>query len=208
MSNEEKKTLVIGMLLEYCKSNNILGFSVKSMADYIHGNYTEILICGSKPTDFHYQNIILWNSVTNCYKTFNTVVSDINAKRKQALKNAFSDNCNKDNKREVQNSKRKIKDVIFNPPATIVFWSDGTKTVVKAHDDDEYDPEKGLAMAFSKKFLGNNYAYYNEFKHWLKRYNKQMEEINDINDIKNFLEIIRAIGRANPLDVNTKDSDS
>ena len=96
-----------------------------------------------------------------------------------------------------------IKDVIFNPPATIVFWSDRTKTVVKAHDDGEYDPEKGLAMAFSKKFLGNNYEYYNEFKHWLKQYNKQIEETND--DIKNFLEIIRAIGRANPLEVITKE---
>lgn len=61
-----------------------------------------------------------------------------------------------------------IKDVIFNPPATIVFWKDGTKTVVKA-DGEEFDAEKGLAMAFSKKFLGNKYDYYNTFKHWLKR---------------------------------------
>lgn len=61
-----------------------------------------------------------------------------------------------------------VKDVIFNPPATIVFWKDGTKTVVKA-DGEEFDAEKGLAMAFSKKFLGNKYEYYNTFKHWLKR---------------------------------------
>lgn len=67
----------------------------------------------------------------------------------------------------------KIKKVIFNPPATIVFWMDGTKTVVKAHGDDEYDPEKGMAMAFSKKFLGNEYEYYNVFKHWLKQWDKK-----------------------------------
>ena len=36
-----------------------------------------------------------------------------------------------------------IKKVIFNNPATIVFWSDGSKTVVKAHNDD-YDPERAL----------------------------------------------------------------
>lgn len=60
-----------------------------------------------------------------------------------------------------------IKNVIFNDPATIVFWSDGTKTVVKVQDGDEYDEEKGLAMAISKKALGNKGNYCNEFKKWL-----------------------------------------
>lgn len=59
-----------------------------------------------------------------------------------------------------------IKKVIFNDPATIVFWNDGSKTVVKAHDE-VFDPEKGLAMAISKKLLGNKGNYYNEFKKWL-----------------------------------------
>lgn len=71
-----------------------------------------------------------------------------------------------------------IKEVIFNPPATIVFWSDGTKTVVKAdYGYDNYDPEKGIAMAISKKMLGDNkYEYYNVFKHWLKKWNKQQKD--------------------------------
>ena len=60
-----------------------------------------------------------------------------------------------------------IKKVIFNDPATIVFWSDGSKTVVKCQDGDIYDPEKGLAMAISKKALGNKGNYCNEFKKWL-----------------------------------------
>lgn len=46
-----------------------------------------------------------------------------------------------------------IRKVIFNPPATIVFWFDGSKTVVKARGDDEFDPETGLAMAISKHYL-------------------------------------------------------
>ena len=62
-----------------------------------------------------------------------------------------------------------IKKVIFNNPATIVLWEDGTKTVVKVHEGDVYDPEKGLAMAISKKALGNKYDYYNTFKHWTKK---------------------------------------
>ena len=44
-----------------------------------------------------------------------------------------------------------IKKVIFNDPATIILWEDGTKTVVKAHDKDQFDKEKGLAMAIVKK---------------------------------------------------------
>lgn len=61
-----------------------------------------------------------------------------------------------------------IKQVIFNDPATIVYWADRTRTVVKCQDGDIYDPEKGLAMAISKKALGNKDNYYCKvFKHWL-----------------------------------------
>lgn len=49
-----------------------------------------------------------------------------------------------------------IKKVIFNEPATIVMWSDGTKTVVKCGENDIFDPEKGVAMACMKKLLGTN----------------------------------------------------
>lgn len=59
-----------------------------------------------------------------------------------------------------------IKNVIFNPPATIVFWKDGTKTVVKATNE-IYDPEKGLAMAIAKKAHGNQGNYYNVIKKWV-----------------------------------------
>ena len=60
-----------------------------------------------------------------------------------------------------------IKNVIFNDPATIVFWEDGTKTVVKCQDGDEFDPEKGLTMAIAKKAYGNKGSYCNKLKKWL-----------------------------------------
>lgn len=63
-----------------------------------------------------------------------------------------------------------IKDVIFNDPATIVLWSDGTKTVVKCGKDDAFDPEKGLAMAIVKRFMGTNESksnYCDIFKKWI-----------------------------------------
>ena len=60
-----------------------------------------------------------------------------------------------------------IKNIIFNDPATIVFWEDGTKTVVKCQDGDEFDPEKGLAMAIVKRAYGNKGSYCNKLKKWL-----------------------------------------
>lgn len=59
-----------------------------------------------------------------------------------------------------------ITRVIFNTPATIVFWLDGSKTVVKAQNGEPFDKEKGLAMAICKKLGGNRGAYYELFKEW------------------------------------------
>ena len=61
-----------------------------------------------------------------------------------------------------------IKDVKFNGPATIVFWQDGTKTVVKCSEGDTFDQEKGLAMAMIKKMNGNDNTYHKIFKKWCK----------------------------------------
>lgn len=81
--------------------------------------------------------------------------------------------CLKKNANPIAND-FKIKKVIFNDPATIVLWEDGTKTVVKAQDED-FDPEKGLAMAISKKALGNQGNYCNEIKKWAEPY-KEMQQ--------------------------------
>ena len=64
-----------------------------------------------------------------------------------------------------------IKRVIFNEPATIVLWKDGTKTVVKCSDGDTYDKEKGLALCFMKKALGNK----GNFNYVLKEHTKCKE---------------------------------
>ena len=47
-----------------------------------------------------------------------------------------------------------IKKVIFNTPATIILWNDGTKTVSKCHNE-KFDKEKGFAMAVAKKAVGS-----------------------------------------------------
>ena len=69
-----------------------------------------------------------------------------------------------------------IKDVIFAPPATIVYWSDGSKTVVKCSENDVFDPEKGLAMAVAKRCGGNNGSYYKEIRNWVEKSGKRYPE--------------------------------
>lgn len=71
----------------------------------------------------------------------------------------------------------KVEKVIFNKPATIVFWSDGTKTVVKCGENDTYDKEKGFYIACAKKLFGNDYKA-------VGRMNKALEMADDKNDIK------------------------
>jgi len=62
-----------------------------------------------------------------------------------------------------------IKKVIFNNPATVVIWEDGTKTVVKCQEGDTYSEELGLAMCIAKKFFGNKGNFNEVFKKWIPK---------------------------------------
>ena len=82
-----------------------------------------------------------------------------------------------------------IRKVIFNAPATVVLWSDGTKTVVKCGPNDIFDKEKGLAMAIMKKMAGNDSRFHKVFKEWCKpdetnedalAYSKAMKELGQV----------------------------
>ena len=66
-----------------------------------------------------------------------------------------------------------IKKVIFNNPATIVIWNDGTKTTVKCSERDQYSEEVGLAMCISKKALGNKGNFNEVFKKHIPGYIKK-----------------------------------
>ena len=96
-----------------------------------------------------------------CYKYYNNYVTTCHSPFMQTRTNAVFNTIT-----TAQTVIPKIKDVIYNDPATIVFWEDGTKTVVKCKNE-KFDPEKGLVMVFSKKMLGNKGNYYNIFKKWL-----------------------------------------
>lgn len=79
-----------------------------------------------------------------------------------------------------------IKRVIFNDPATIVFWTDGTKTVVKCQPGDEYDKEKGLALCIAKKYFNNKGNFNKVFKKWIPEEN----ETTTIRKISNTGEVV------------------
>jgi len=61
-----------------------------------------------------------------------------------------------------------IEKVIFNKPATVVYWEDGSRTVVKLGAGEKWDKEKGLGMAISKKFFGNKGNYNEVFKTYIE----------------------------------------
>lgn len=69
-----------------------------------------------------------------------------------------------------------IEKVIFNSPATIVFWKDGSKTVVKCSDSDVFDPLAGIAFALMRKVYGKEYRR-------VEKYAKEYERLHPSVDI-------------------------
>jgi len=68
-----------------------------------------------------------------------------------------------------------IKEVIFNYPATIVCWKDGTKTIVKCGEDEaSFDREKAVAMCFIKKMLKPSAK-----SHWLDIVHNAIQAADD-----------------------------
>lgn len=70
---------------------------------------------------------------------------------------------------------KKFEKVIFNEPATIVMWEDKTKTVVKAMDEDTFDPERGFLQAYFEKTSGMSRTQCNKM---LADLRKQYEDMN------------------------------
>lgn len=83
---------------------------------------------------------------------------------------------------ELVNPASPISRVLYNPPATVVFWSDGTKTVAKCAPHERYDREKGLAIACAKKLLGEGYA--DAFKEFREPKNRvlSIDEVRALRD--------------------------
>ncbi len=60
-----------------------------------------------------------------------------------------------------------IERVIFNKPATVLIFTDGTKTVVKTTEDDDFQPDHGFAMAVVKTIFGSGSSFKRYVKQWV-----------------------------------------
>lgn len=121
--------------------------------------------------EFMHSNVLTYNSSKFFFPNSNYLQMTVSNK-KNTVQDVF-DTLTEEQKTVVytfmsESNLVEIKNVIFNPPATIVFWTDNSKTVVKA-ENEAFDPEKGLAMAIAKKALGNKGNYYETFKKWLPK---------------------------------------
>lgn len=69
-----------------------------------------------------------------------------------------------------------VERVIYNDPATVIYWSDKTRTVVKCQPGDTYDPKTGFLLAFCKKVCGNAGNYNNLLREYVPGYGKEDTE--------------------------------
>lgn len=102
--------------------------------------------------------------------------SDI-SKIKTALEKSSLFKCSAKSKEDkmlcVDTFPTNIEKIIFNNPATIVYWSDGSKTVVKACSEETFSKEHGLAMAIARRYFNNNRC---EFKRAIREAYDATEE--------------------------------
>ena len=61
-----------------------------------------------------------------------------------------------------------IDQVWFNPAkgTTVVRWTDGSKTMVRCQEGEPFDKEKGLALCYMKRTLGNKGSFNETLKKW------------------------------------------
>lgn len=86
----------------------------------------------------------------------------------------------------------KFKEVIFNGPATIIYWKDGTKTVVKCTEGDTYNPEVGIAMATLKKIFGEAYPKYRQCVSEAVNEHKEREKKKKLDKyVKEFVDVLK-----------------
>lgn len=72
--------------------------------------------------------------------------------------------------------KVKVKDITVKKGVTTLVWSDGDVTMVSCGVEDDFDLEKGIAMAVAKKFLGTNKSKSN--------FNDEIHRLMDIAEAK------------------------
>lgn len=68
----------------------------------------------------------------------------------------------------------RVKKIMHNGPATIVFWEDNTKTVVRLKEGDRYDPYAAFTAAVTKRLYGKTM----KISEIVDRYSKDLKKID------------------------------
>lgn len=87
-----------------------------------------------------------------------------------------------------------IDQVWFNPAkgTTVVRWIDGSKTMVRCQEGEPFDKEKGLALCYMKRTLGNKGNFNETLKKWcpieeIEEIKKQILDINTTAKVNNYI---------------------
>lgn len=160
------------MMNKLCDSNKRVIGNITDVVRTVDG---ETMITLDTGHTFQFKSYdIYWDSASNAYiKKNGSYHQDALDNTRYAAQAQAMYNRTYEKEARAAMSTASIKDVIFAPPATIVYWSDGSKTVVKCSEKDVFDPEKGLAMAIAKRCGGNKGSYYKEIQNWVEKSGKK-----------------------------------
>lgn len=92
-------------------------------------------------------------------------------------------------------NKIKVKKVLINDPATIVFWQDGTKTVLMRNEEDEYDAERVIEKAIAIKLSGTSKTKFNKYVKSIveEHFDSKNKIDNKINGREHVLKVIEGM---------------
>lgn len=110
-------------------------------------------------------NTIDLNAISQPYTDWVTNITATYAKKSE-------EQTMKEEEKKPEIDKKYIpKQVLYNPPATIVFWEDGTKTIVKCEKNETFNPYFGFVSALAKKVFVTN----SEVNRIVRKYNEPKE---------------------------------
>jgi hypothetical protein len=68
------------------------------------------------------------------------------------------------------------KRIVYSNRATVVFWRDGTKTVARCSDGDEFSEDAGFRAALAKRIFGN----FERYQKFIKRAEHQAPKVESV----------------------------
>lgn len=115
-------------------------------------------------------NTMPYNKKNSFYddKTLDYILKDIIKEKAKEAEKALKKEVEEGKREEINRFSKKIRNVYFNEPYTIIVWKDGSKSIVKCQEGDEYDKEKGFALALLKHIFGDTNYFNTIFKDWIK----------------------------------------